>query len=587
MKGLFYWFKDGAKMKRWIKLILVGVVFASFGMSNVIVSGDAITFAQAAKIIIYFVIGFTCVVLGLIFINKRTMELFIEATDDRIEGDERVNVNNLIFNKKIYEKGPKIVVIGGGNGLNNLLSGLKKYTSNITAVVTVSDYGENITNNNEKMRYLQLEDIKNGISSLSTTEESKMKELLNYKFKSGTLKGVPFSDLYFTAMSDISKGTAEAVKDSNEIFKIYGKVLPITEEEIKICAELENGYVIENKSKISEIVYDKMTRINRVYLNPTNCRPTSGILEAIEEADCIIMGPGSLYTNIIPNLLVTGVSRAIKESKAIKLYVCNIMTDPGQTDNYSVSDHINAIVEHCGEGIIDYCLYDTGEVIPEFIKKYNREGADLVDQDLDNCMDKKVKFLKENLSVITDDSIRHNANLISDVAIKLICDDLRFRDKQNDPEYLMMNTKLKEDKRINKQKKKALKSKNNDKESNSILIKEKGKKSKFAAKYSDRIESIKNADMKAMQRKKNIEAKNNAQRKKTREDTKEEIEARRNALRKKEEMAKKKASSKPSTKTSSNSEKNIKINHKTLRPEDYEKIRKEMIEKFNNSKLKD
>ena len=263
------------------------------------------------------------------------------------------------------------------------------------------------------------------------------------------------------------------------------------------------------------------------------------------------------------------------------------MTEPGQTDDYSVADHINAIIEHCGEGLIDYCIYDTGEVIPEFIRKYNREGADLVDQDLDNCMDKKVKFLKENLSVITDDSIRHNANLISDVAIKLICDDLRFRDKQNDPEYLMMNTKLKEDKRINKQKKKALKSKNNDKESNSILIKEKGKKSKFAAKYSDRIESIKNADMKAMQRKKNIEAKNNAQRKKTREDTKEEIEARRNALRKKEEMAKKKASSKPSTKTSSNSEKNIKINHKTLRPEDYEKIRKEMIEKFNNSKLKD
>lgn len=583
MKGLFYWFKDGAKMKRWIMLILVGVVFASFGMSNILVSGDTITFAQAAKIIIYFVIGFTCVVLGLIFINKRTMELFIEATDDRIEGDERVNVNNLIFNKKIYEKGPKIVVIGGGNGLNNLLSGLKKYTSNITAVVTVSDYGENITKNNEKMRYLQLEDIKNGIASLSFTEESKMKELLNYKFNSGSLKGVPFSDLYFSAMSDITKGNAEAVKESNEIFKIYGKVLPITEEEIKICAELENGYVVENKSKISEIVYDKMTRINRVYLNPTNCRPTPGILEAIEEADCIIMGPGSLYTNIIPNLLVNGVSRTIRESKAIKLYVCNIMTDPGQTDNYSVSDHINSIVEHCGEGIIDYCLYDTGEVIPEFIKKYNKEGADLVDQDLDNCKDKKVKFLKENLSVISEDCIRHNANLISDVALKLICDDLRFRDKQNDPEYLMMNTKLKEDKRINKQKKKALKSKNNEKESKSIVSKEKGKKSKFAAKYSDRIESIKNSDMKAMQRKKNIEAKNNAQRKKTREDTKEEIEARKNALRKKEEIAKRKANNK----VNSNSDKNIKINHKTLRPEDYEKIRKEMIEKFNNSRLKD
>lgn len=580
MKGLFYWFKDGAKMKRWIMLILVGVVFASFGMANIFTAGDSISFKEAAKIVIYFVIGFTCVVLGLIFINKRTMELFIEATDDRIEGDERVNVNNLIFNKKIYEKGPKIVVLGGGSGLNNLLTGLKQYTSNITAVVTVSDYGENLTNNNEKMKYMQLEDIKNGLVSLSFSEDSKMKELMNYKFKNGSLKDIPFSDLYFSAMNDISRGTAEAVKDSNDIFKIYGKVLPITEEQIKICAELENGYVVENKSKISEMVYDKMTNINRVYLSPTNCKPTPGIIEAINEADAIIIGPGSLYTNIIPNLLVNGVARAIKESKAIKLYVCNIMTDPGQTDNYTVSDHINAIVDHCGEGLIDYCLYDTGEVIPEFIKKYNREGAELVEQDISNSKDKKVRFLKENLSIIADDTIRHDANLISDVAIKLICDDLRFRDKQNDPEYLMMNTKLKEDKRINKQKKKALKNKN-DKDSKKKNVKDKKKKSSFAAKYSDRIESIKTSDAKALQRKKMAEERNNEQKRKTKANTREEIEARRKAMKKKEEIAQKKASQ------AGTQGKEIKINHKTLRPEDYEKIRKEMLDKFNNSKLKD
>ena len=581
MKGLFYWFKDGAKMKRWIMLILIGVIFASFGMAGIITSGDSITFKQALKIIVYFVIGFTCVVLGLVFINKRTMELFIEATDDRIEGDERVNVNNLIFNKNIYEKGPKIVVLGGGNGLNNLLTGLKQYTSNITAIVTVSDYGENIAKNNEKMKYMQLEDIKNGMASLALNEESKMKELLEYKFSTGVLKGVSFSDLYFNAMNDITKGIAEAVKESNEIFKIYGKVLPITEEKIKICAELENGYVIEEKSKISEIAYDKMTNINRVYLSPSNCKPTPGILEAIAEADAIILGPGSLYTNVIPNLLVNGVARTIKESKAIKLYVCNIMTDPGQTDNFSVSDHLNAIIEHCGEGLIDYCLYDTGEVIPEFIKRYIQKGSELVEQDIDKCKDKRVKFIKENLSVILDNSIRHNANLISDIAIKLICDDLRFKDKQNDPEYLMMNTKLKEEKRINKQKKKALKNKEDGERNN--LRKEKGKKSKFAAKYSDRIESIKTSDAKAIQRKKSIEAKKESQKKKTKEYTREEIEARRNAIRKREEIAKKKAEEKNSTISS----KNIKIDHKTLRPEDYEKIRKEMIEKFNNSKLKD
>lgn len=263
----------------------------------------------------------------------------------------------------------------------------------------------------ETMLYRQLEDIKNGIASLSVDDTSKMTKLLNYKFKEGALKGVSFSDLYFAAMDDISLSTAQAIKDSNEIFKICGKVLPVTKDDMKICAELENGYLIEEKSKIAETVYDKLTKINRVYLNPTNCKALPEVIEAIKEADGIILGPGSLYTNVIPNLLVNGVSRAIRESKAVKLYVCNIMTEPGLTDNYSVADHINAIVEHCGEGLIDYCLYDTGEVIPEYIKKYNLDGAELVEQDLSNIKDKRIKFIKEDMSIIKEDFIRHNSSL--------------------------------------------------------------------------------------------------------------------------------------------------------------------------------
>ena len=495
MKGFFGWFKDSSKMKRWIMLILVGVVFASFGMANMIASSNAITFLHAAKIIVYFVIGFTCVVLGIIFINKRTMELFIEATDDRLDGNEKVNVNSLIFNKKVYNKGPKIVVIGGGSGLNNTLDGLKKHTSNITAVVTVSDYGESFGKNNETMLYRQLEDIKDSIASLAVDDESKMKELLNYKFSEGSVNGITFPDLYFAAMSEISNSTAEAVKNSNEIFKICGKVLPVTKDKMKICAELENGYLIEEKNKIAETVYDKLTKVNRVYLNPTNCKALPEVIQAIQEADGIIIGPGSLYTNVIPNLLVNGISRAIKESKAIKLYVCNIMTEPGLTDNYSVSDHVNAIIDHCGEGIIDYCLYDTGEVIPEFIKKYNLDGAELVEQDLSQVKDKKIKFIKENMSVIKDDFVRHDAMLIADTLIKMILDDLKYKDRQNEPEYLMMNSKLLADKEIMKDKKRNEKNKKSKKE------KVKGK-SKFANKYSERIESIRNADEKAAKRKK-------------------------------------------------------------------------------------
>lgn len=551
-KGIFYWFKNSSKMKRWMLLILVGVVFASFGISSMIVGENAITFKKAGEIVVYFVIGFTCIVLGLIYLNKRTMELFIEATDDRTSGDKKVNVNSLIFNKNIYDQGPNIVVIGGGSGLNTIVNGLKRYTSNITAVVTVSNYGENLTKNNDELRYLQLEDIKDGIAALALSENSKMNELFNYRFESGDLKGISFSDIYFEAMNNVSNGIAEAVKDSNDIFKIYGEVLPITEDDMKICAELDNGYVIEEKSKIASVVYDKLTKINRVYLSPTNCKPTKGVIEAIQNADSIIIGPGSLYMNIIPNLLVNGVAKAIRESKAKKLYVCNIMTEPGLTDNYSVSDHINAIIEHCGEGLIDYCLYDTGEIIPEFIRRYNRDGKDLVEQDIENVKEKRIKFAKDNLSVIMGDKIRHNAMLIADFAIQIVCDDLKYVDKQNEPEYLMMNSKLKAEREINKKKKKALKEQN---KTSSKPTKEKERKSKFANKYSDRIESIKNAD-------KNIEKRKKKQTAKTTKMPKQEIE--------------KEVKQEETPKVVNN----IKIKN-------YEQIRKEMIEKFNNSRLRD
>ena len=291
MKGIFSWFKNSSKMKRWMFLILIGVVLVTLGMSKIITSKEAISFMYAAKVIACFAIGFTFIILGMIYLNKRTMELFIESTDDRLQQNKKVNINSLIFNKKIYSQGPNVVVIGGGSGLNTLLEGLKKYTSNITAIVTVSNYGENLTKDNEKMQYMQLEDIKNGIAALSLHDESKMLELFNYKFNRGVLKDVAFSDIYFEAISDISNGLAEAVKNSNEIFKIYGKVLPVTEEKMKICAELGNGYVVEEKSQIAEMVYDKLTKINRVYLSPSNCKPTAGVIEAIQNADSIIIGP--------------------------------------------------------------------------------------------------------------------------------------------------------------------------------------------------------------------------------------------------------------------------------------------------------
>lgn len=554
MKGIFNWLKSGSKMKRWILLILVGVVFASFGMANILTSNESITILQAVEIVVYFVIGFMCIVIGLVYINKRTIELFVEATDDRIDKNKKINVKSLIFNKKVFNQGPKIVVIGGGSGLNTTLEGLKKHTDNITAIVTVSDYGENFGKDNKELHYTQLEDIKEAISALANSEKSKMKELLNYRFKNGTLKGAAFSDLYFYAMNDIYNSEAEAIKASNDIFKISGKVLPVTKDKMQICAELENGYLIEEKSKIAETVYDKLTKINRVYLKPSNLRALPEVIKAIEEADGIIIGPGSLYTNIIPNLLVNGVIKAIKESKAIKLYACSIMTEPGQTDNYSVADYINTIVSHCGEGVIDYCLYDTGEVVPEYIKKYNLDGAELVEQDLTGIKDKKIKFLKENMAIIKDGFIRHNSMLIADTMIELICDDLKFKDKQNDPKYIMMDSKLKADKAIKRQMKKSVKKKSED-----VKNKKKNSKSKFSAKYSERIDSIKYADERAQRRKKAKMSKKKQETKKQ-EDFSKELEL--------------------LLKYGNNNKNEEEI----IRPSDYEKIRQERIRKFNKDK---
>lgn len=489
MKGLLQWFKASSKMKRWMLLILIGIILTCYGIAEILVLKE-ISFTEIGKVIITFVVGFVSIVLGLVFLNKRTLEVLVESTDNRMENKKNVNVKSLIFNKTIYDQGPNIVVIGGGAGLNTVLSGLKHYTSNITAIVTVSDYGEGITNSRKELNLLPLNDIKDSIVALEA-KEGEVDKLFNYQFKSGKLSGINFSDIYFSAMNDVNKDFANSIIKSNEVINMIGKVIPVTLDEMNICAELANGYVVTEKSKIPEIVSEKITKINRIYLNPSNCRPAPGVVEAIKNADCIVIGPGSLYTNVIPNLLINGVAKAIKESTAIKVYISNIMTEPGQTDNYSVSDHLNAIIEHCGQGIVDYCIYDTGEIVPEFIKKYNLEGQDLVEQNIDKV--KGIKFLQRNLSMISNDFIRHDANLVASSIIELICDDLKYQDKQNDPQYMMLNTKLREDKRINKLKKQAERKSKKPVKENKVDNK---RKSKFSNKYSERIASIKDADEK-------------------------------------------------------------------------------------------
>ncbi len=487
MNGFIKWFDSKSKLKRWMLLIIIGIALVCYGIAEILVLKE-MSFEELAKIIITFVIGVVAVIFGLVSLNKRILEILIESTDDRMNDKNNVNVKSLIFNKKVYHQGPNIVVIGGGTGLNTVLTGLKKYTDNLTAIVTISDYGEKESESRRELQTMPLDDVKDSLIALSN-QEGQLDKLFNYKFTYGRLTNLKFSDIYFSAMKNINNDFSDSIIKSNEVLNIVGKVIPVTLDEMNITAELQNGYLVTEKSKIAEVVYDKVTKINRIYLNPTNCRPAPGVLEAIREADCIIIGPGSLYTNVIPNLLVNGVAKAIKESAGLKVYISNIMTEPGQTDEYSVSDHLNAIIDHCGKGIIDYCIYDTGEVVPEYIKKYNLEGQDLVDSNVDKV--KGITFLQRNLSMISEGCIRHDPELVAESVISLICDDLKYQDKQNDPQYLMLNNKLREDKRINKIKKQMAK----DAKKNKKVNKDKHKRnSKFSNKYSERIQSIKQAD---------------------------------------------------------------------------------------------
>ena len=452
-----------------------------------ILTQERLDFLPLIGIILCFVVGFSLVIVSVIQMQKRTLELLVQETDGRAENDNS-KVNSLIFNKKIYDEGPKIVVIGGGNGLNAVLRGLKNYTNNLTAIVTVSDYGESISESRKALNSMPLNDIKESIVALSKDEVA-MKNLLDLQFNEGSLKDLCFGDIYLLGMKQLYGEFTKSIEQIKTVLNITGRVLPVTLEQVHICAELEDGTVIENKNKIPEIVNSKASKISRIFINPTNCKVAPGVIEAILEADAIVIGPGSLYTNVIPNLLVKGVAKAIKESKGFKIYVSNIMTEPGQTDNYSLSDHIKAINEHVGQGVIEYCIYDTGELIPEYIRKYNMKGQELVEIDAGKAKDEGVYLMQREISYVNDGYIRHNPDAIAASIIQLICDDLKFKDMQNDTKYVLLNDRLQEAK-------KTLKA--NGKNNNIRQTKKNAPKgeSKFFKKYKDRIESIQESEIK-------------------------------------------------------------------------------------------
>ena len=491
MLGFFKWFKSGTRMKRWLFLTLLGIILLCYGIATII-DMQEISVLNLIITIALSVAGFVMVIIGIIYSQKRVLELLIEDTDDRITGNNKdINVNSLIFNKKIYKEGPKIVVIGGGSGLNTVLKGMKGYTNNLTAIVEMSDYGDTKKDIKDNFNLLPIEDVKQSIIALADNEEE-MKKILDLRLQDG----MDFTDLFLSAMQEINGEGSKFIENISKVLNITGKILPVTLDKMNICAELDDGTIVEEKNKIADTAMQKVSKINRVYISPSNARPAPGVLEAIQEADAIVIGPGNLFTDVIPNLLIKNIAKTIKESKAIKIYIGNIMTKPGETDDFTLSDHINAIYEHANNKIIDYCIYDTGEVVPEFIRRYNKDGADLVEQDIQKVKELGIKVIPKDFSCIENDTIRHDPTSVADSIIELICEDLKFKDMQNNPKYIRMNKKLQENEKKRKAKTK-MKNKNkkieNKENKKARRMNDRGK-SKFSSKYNERIKSIKYSD---------------------------------------------------------------------------------------------
>lgn len=323
--------------------------------------------------------------------------------------------------KKFLSRGPKIVAIGGGTGLSILLRGMKEYTSNITAIVTVADDGGGSGILREDLDMLPPGDIRSCILALANTEPT-MARLLQYRFKEGSLKGQNFGNLFIAAMNEIYGSFEVAVRETCNVLAVTGKVLPVTLEKVKLHAVLKNGEKVHGESNIPLINKAMSSQIDHVYIEPEISFPMKEAIDAIEEADAIVLGPGSLYTSVIPNLLIKDMADTISAADGIKIYISNVMTQPGETDGYSLWDHVNAIIYHSREDLIDYVIANVEEIPEETLKKYSEDGATPVifsKEDEEKLNSIGIGIIKENLIDIKKNYIRHDSIKLCEIITRM------------------------------------------------------------------------------------------------------------------------------------------------------------------------
>ena len=422
---LLKWLYPGMKFKRWLVLFSAGVMLVSLGLALVFNYKYLDVIEEAIFQAVYLwkgtydysittIIGILVVALGAVLMLAATRYV-IRSVIMVLLPDNSERLVDIIYEKRRLGKGPNVTVVGGGHGLSVLLRGIKAATSNVTAVVTVADDGGSSGRLREEFGIIPPGDLRNCLVALADTEPL-MEKLFQYRFKGESeLAGHSFGNLFIAAMNEVTGDMEQALRESSKVLAVKGQVLPASKDHVRLDAIMEDGTVVEGESQIPEV----HKKIHRVRLFPEQVQPVQSALDALTNADAIILGPGSLYTSIMPNLLVDGVAEAIRKSKAIKIYICNVMSQPGETDGYTASMHAKAIIDHGGKGIIDYMLVNDSPISPAMQDYYAAKGAYPVEVDEDAINALGVGFVKADI-INEKELIRHDPDKLSKAVMNMV-----------------------------------------------------------------------------------------------------------------------------------------------------------------------
>ena len=322
----------------------------------------------------------------------------------------------LSVNPQQWERGPKIVAVGGGTGLSTMLRGLKKYTGNLTAVVTVADDGGGSGMLRRDMGMPPPGDIRHCMEALANTEPI-MQKLLTYRFTEGSLAGQSFGNLILAALNGVTGSFEEAVSQMSQVLAITGRVLPVTSADVQLEAVFENGARVVGESKICDVKKQQDCRIHHVELIPAKPKALPAALEAVREADLLLLGPGSLYTSVIPNLLVAGVPEAVRASDALKIYICNIMTQDGETEGYTAADHLEALMDHGAK--VDLCLANSAPVGEGLVERYRAEDAAPLVVDCERIAAMGLELVERPVASEGGDYARHDPDKLAAAVLEL------------------------------------------------------------------------------------------------------------------------------------------------------------------------